>query len=165
MVINKVDTAERTASRRCGATVRRAEPARQSVVEAASPIFVEEPEAIRGNRVLAVEDGPTLTHGEMEYGAGVLAARKHGAAEVVDPRPYAVGTHPATFAAYPGIGPLLPAMGYGEEQVRDLEATDRAHARRPGAHRDARRPAPRDPDRRSRALRVGYELQEIGRPT
>ncbi len=93
------------------------------MVDAASPLFVDAAHEIRGKRVLAIEDGPTLTHGEMKYGAGVLAALRHGAAELVDPRPYAVGRIAETFASYPGIGALLPAMGYGEEQTRDLEAT------------------------------------------
>ena len=113
--------------------------------------------------MLAVEDGPTLTHGEMKYGAGVLAAIRHGAAEIVDPRPYTVGTITKTFESYPGIGTLLPAMGYGEEQTRDLEATI---ARTPcdvvlvATPIDLRRVI----EIRKPALRVGYELQEIGKP-
>jgi predicted GTPase len=78
---------------------------------------------LEGARVLAVEDGPTLTHGEMKYGAAVLAARRYGAREIVDPRPYTVGTLTETFKKYPNIGPLLPAMGYGEQQIKDLEET------------------------------------------
>jgi len=133
------------------------------VVEAASPITVDEPAAIAGKRVLAIEDGPTLTHGGMGYGAGVLAARKHGAAEVVDPRPWAVGRIRDTFAAYPGIGPLLPAMGYGDEQIRDLEATIEA------TPADVVLVAtPVDLRRiiriRKPALRVRYELEEVGHP-
>ena len=82
-----------------------------------------DPDAIRGKRVLAIEDGPTTTHGGVPFGAGVLAARDNGAAELVDPRPWAVGEIADTFAAYPAIGNLLPAMGYGDAQIRDLEAT------------------------------------------
>ncbi len=93
------------------------------VVEAASPITVEDAAAIKGKRVLAIEDGPTLTHGEMTYGAAVVAARQHGAAELVDPRAAAVGTIKQAFAQYPGIGTLLPALGYGHRQIADLQAT------------------------------------------
>jgi predicted GTPase len=90
---------------------------------AASPITVDDPSVISGKRVLVVEDGPTLTHGDMQFGAGTLAARQFGAAAVVDPRPYAVGSLAATYEKYPRIGVLLPAMGYGPDQVKDLEAT------------------------------------------
>ena len=94
-----------------------------TIVLAESPFLVSRPEAIRGKRVLVVEDGPSLTHGEMEYGAGELAARKYEAAEVVDPRPYATGSIKETFRRYPHIGPVLPAMGYGQEQIEDLQET------------------------------------------
>jgi predicted GTPase len=143
-------------------SVRELNP-RAVVVEAASPLTVDGAEQIRGKRVLAVEDGPTLTHGEMKYGAGVLAALRHGAAEVVDPRPYTVGTITKTFENYPGIGTLLPAMGYGEQQVKDLEVTIE---RTPcdvvlvATPIDLRRVI----EIRKPALRVGYELQEIGKP-
>jgi predicted GTPase len=133
------------------------------VVEAASPLFVDEAEKIRGRRVLAVEDGPTLTHGEMKYGAGVLAARRHGAAEIVDPRPYAVGRLKETFATYPEIGTLLPAMGYGEEQMKDLGETiagTPADVVLVATPIDLRRIIKIDKP----ALRVRYELQEIGKP-
>src|SRR5206468_11600557 len=94
------------------------------VVLAASPFEVEgDAEAIAGKRVLAIEDGPTLTHGEMTYGAAVLAAKQHGAADLVDPRPFAVGSIAKTFADYPNVGTLLPAMGYGHEQMQDLRET------------------------------------------
>ena len=93
------------------------------VVDCASPVTVDKPELIRGKRVLVVEDGPTLTHGEMKIGAGVVAAKKFGAAELVDPRPFTVGKLSETFRLYPNIGTLLPAMGYGDEQVKDLETT------------------------------------------
>jgi len=93
------------------------------VVDCASPVTVDKPELIRGKRVLVVEDGPTLTHGEMKIGAGVVAAKKFGAAELVDPRPFTVGKLSETFRLYPNIGTLLPAMGYGDEQIKDLETT------------------------------------------
>jgi predicted GTPase len=93
------------------------------VVDAASPIAVDDPEVIRGKRVLVVEDGPTLTHGGMTLGAGTVAAQRYGAAELVDPRPYTVGMITDTFEAFPDIGTLLPAAGYGGQQVKDLEKT------------------------------------------
>jgi predicted GTPase len=162
VVINKIDTAPPDGVARVRASVRELNP-EAMVVEAASPVSVEDPAAIRGRRVLAIEDGPTLTHGGMKYGAGVVAALKHGAAEVVDPRPYAVGSIADTFRAYPGIGTLLPAMGYGEQQMRDLEATvertpaDLVLVATPvDLRRVIRLSKP--------AQRVGYELQEIGRP-
>jgi predicted GTPase len=162
IVINKVDTAPAEGIAAVRASIREMNPAAQ-VIEAASPVLVDDPLAIRGRRVLAIEDGPTLTHGGMKYGAGVLAARAHGAAEIVDPRPYAVGTIARTFEAYPGIGPLLPAMGYGDEQVRDLDATIE------------RTPADlvliATPIDLRRLIRVGkpsqrvrYELRELGKP-
>ena len=94
-----------------------------TVIDGASPIRVDKPEVIRGKKVLVVEDGPTLTHGEMKLGAGVVAAQKYGAGELVDPRPFTVGKLSETFEIYPQIGTLLPAMGYGEEQLKDLETT------------------------------------------
>jgi predicted GTPase len=93
------------------------------VIDGASPIKVDDSSLIKGKRVLVVEDGPTLTHGEMKIGAGVVAARKFGAAELVDPRPYTVGRLSETFRLYPNIGTLLPAMGYGDQQLKDLETT------------------------------------------
>jgi predicted GTPase len=162
VVINKIDTADAAGVARVRASVRELNPG-ALVVDAASPISVEDPLAIRGKRVLAIEDGPTLTHGEMKYGAGVVAALKHGAAEIVDPRAYAVGTIADTFRTYPGIGTLLPAMGYGEQQMRDLEATvDRTPADLVlvATPVDLRRVIKLSKP----AQRVGYELQEIGRP-
>ena len=162
VVINKVDSADGKAVEAVRQSIRELNPGAR-VVDAASPIFVEEPGMIQGKRVLAIEDGPTLTHGEMAYGAGVLAAMKHGAAAILDPRPWTVGTITQTFEKYPGIGSLLPAMGYGEVQMRDLEMT---------VHRcpadvvliatpiDLRRIIKIDKP----ALRVSYELQEIGKP-
>ncbi|NOX63977.1 MAG: GTPase [Chloroflexi bacterium] len=122
IVINKVDTADLEAIIRVRENVNRLAPAAH-IVEAASPIFVENPLAIRGKRVLVVEDGPTLTHGEMAYGAGMVAARRFGAAEIVDPRPFAVASIAETYRKHPSTGPVLPAMGYGEAQLRDLAAT------------------------------------------
>lgn len=122
VVINKVDTANYDAVRTVRQNIRAINP-EAIIVEAASPIFVEDPAAIRGKRVLVVEDGPTLTHGEMAYGAGYVAAQRFGAAEIVDPRPYAVASITATYEKYPKTGLILPAMGYGHEQMRDLEVT------------------------------------------
>ena len=162
VVINKVDTADPSGVAAVKRSVRALNPGAM-IVEAASPISLEDPAAVAGKRVLAVEDGPTLTHGGMAYGAGVLAARKHGAAEVVDPRPYAVGSIRKAFADHPGIGPLLPAMGYGDEQRGDLEATIAATpadvvlvATPVDLRRIVRIEKP--------VLRVGYEVQEIGHP-
>jgi predicted GTPase len=162
VVINKIDTADLDGVAAVRDSIRLVNPD-ALVVEAASPIFVDDPAAIRGKDVLVVEDGPTLTHGEMAYGAGVVAARRFGAARIVDPRPYAVGSIAETFAKYPGTGPLLPAMGYGGQQQADLQATIDA--------------TPCDlvivatPIDLSRvvaiakpAQRVRYELQEIGQP-
>jgi len=124
---------------------------------------VEAPAAIRGKRVLVVEDGPTLTHGGMAYGAGVIAAQRFGAASLVDPRPYAVGSIATTFRKYPGIGTLLPAVGYGEKQMNELKQTiekvdcDLVLIATPiDLRRTIRFERP--------ALRVSYELQEIGKP-
>jgi len=163
LIINKIDTAEPRAVDAVRENIRRFN-AKAVVVDAASPVMVDDPALIRGRRVLVVEDGPTLTHGGMAYGAGTIAARKFGAAEIVDPRPYLVGQLKKTFEIYPGIGPLLPAMGYGEEQVHDLERTI---AQVPcdavviGTPIDLRRIV----SIRQPSCRVGYELQEIGRPT
>ena len=122
IVVNKVDSAKRANIDQVVQNVS-AINSHAVIVKAASPITVDDPQVIRGKRVLVVEDGPTLTHGEMQYGAGVLAAKKFRAKKIIDPRPYAVRSIAATFAKYPGTGPLLPAMGYGDEQVRDLERT------------------------------------------
>ncbi len=163
ILINKVDTADLAAV----SAVRRSAAAVNPdaiIIEAASPIFLPDPAAIRGKRVLVIEDGPTLTHGGMTYGAGIVAAQRFGAAEIIDPRPYVVGTIAETFAKYPEIGTLLPAMGYGEEQTRDLEETIR------------RVPCdlvisatPIDLTRVATIYhpvqRVSYELQVIGQPT
>jgi len=162
-VINKVDTANPENVIAVRENLRKMNPA-ADVVEAASPIFVESPAAIRGARVLVVEDGPTLTHGEMAYGAGWVAARRFGASEIVDPRPYAVGSIAETYAKYPTTGAVLPAMGYGTQMIQELETTINA--------------APVDlviigtPIDLGRLLRINipsqrvrYELQEIGQPS
>jgi len=120
VIINKIDTADVESIEEVRDNVSMVNP-EAVVIEAASPLSVSKPMAIRGKRVLVVEDGPTLTHGEMAYGAGVMAARKYGACELVDPRPYAVASIQATYEKYPDIGILLPAMGYGEKQIKDLE--------------------------------------------
>jgi predicted GTPase len=122
VVINKIDSADFDNIQTVRANIERVNP-HAVVVDAASTISVEKPEIIRGKRVLVVEDGPTLTHGEMKIGAGVVAAKRFGAAEIIDPRPYAVGKIAETFRIYPEVGTVLPAMGYGEEQMRDLTAT------------------------------------------
>jgi predicted GTPase len=163
VVINKIDTADLANIAAVRGNVIDVNP-QAVVVEAASPIIVSDPQAIRGQRVLVVEDGPTLTHGGMAYGAGVVAARRFGAVDIIDPRPYAVGSIKATFARYPSIGALLPAMGYGEEQIKDLEETI---ANTPadlvliGTPIDLRRVV----EIKHPSQRVLYELQEIGRPT
>jgi len=163
VVINKVDTADIANITTVRENVFQVNP-RATVLEAASPIFVEAPEAIRGKRVLVIEDGPTLTHGEMAYGAGTVVARRLGAAELVDPRPYAVGSIVDTFHKYPNTGALLPAMGYGEKQVRELEETIN---RTPcdlvliATPIDLRRVL----TIKHPSQRVRYELQEIGQPT
>ncbi len=162
IIINKVDTASAEQVQQVRENVRRLN-SKAVMIEAASPIFVDDPQALRGKRVLVIEDGPTLTHGEMPFGAGVVAAQKFGAAELVDPRPYAVGSIRATFAKYPHIGPLLPAMGYGEQQIAELEATINATpcdlvlvATPIDIRRVARIKHPTD--------RVRYELQVLGAP-
>ena len=162
IVINKVDTADQKGIEEVKANIARCNP-KALVIEAASPVTVEDPAAIRGKRVLVVEDGPTLTHGGMGYGAGVIAAQRFGAASLVDPRPYAVGSIAATFRKYPGIGTLLPAVGYGEKQMNELKQTiekvdcDLVLIATPiDLRRTIRFERP--------ALRVSYELQEIGKP-
>jgi len=124
IVVNKVDSATREGIDAVLKNVAEMNP-RATVIQAASPIVVEDPAVIKGKRVLVVEDGPTLTHGDMQYGAGTIAARQFGASEIVDPRPYAVGSIEETYRKYPSTGMLLPAMGYGAAQMEDLEATIR----------------------------------------
>ncbi|NOZ50952.1 MAG: GTPase [Chloroflexi bacterium] len=122
IVINKVDTADLAMISEVRANLRELAP-EAIVVEAASPIFIDNPRQIRGKRVLVIEDGPTLTHGGMRYGAGYVAASRFGAAEIIDPRPWAVASIADTYAKYPDTGPILPAMGYSDAQIHDLEAT------------------------------------------
>jgi predicted GTPase len=122
VILNKIDSASPENIHIVRENIRKANP-KAIVVDAASPISVDDASLIRGKKVLVIEDGPTLTHGEMKIGAGVVAAQKYGAAELVDPRPFVVGKLAETFRIYPNIGTLLPAMGYGDQQVKDLEAT------------------------------------------
>jgi predicted GTPase len=161
-VINKVDTADPENVIKVRQNLRMLNPD-AIVIEAASPLFVDDPASIRGKRVLVIEDGPTLTHGEMAYGAGYVAARRFGASEIVDPRPFAVKSIKATYEKYPKTGHILPAMGYGEAQTRDLEATiNRADVDLViiGTPIDLNRIIKINKP----AQRVRYELQEIGRP-
>ncbi len=162
-VINKVDTADADQVIKVRENLRKVNP-KAIIIEGASPLLVDDPAAIQGKRVLVVEDGPTLTHGEMAYGAGWVAARRYGAGEIVDPRPYSVGSITATYAKYPTTGKVLPAMGYGEHQTRELEQTihnadvDLVIIATPI---DLGRIVKIDKP----SQRVRYELQEIGKPT
>lgn len=122
IVINKIDSADQQDIETLKKNIRAINPTAK-VIEADSKLIVDKPERIKGKKVLVVEDGPTLTHGEMKYGAGTVAAKRLGAASFVDPRPFAVNTIKDTFEKYPDIGTLLPAMGYGPEQIKDLEET------------------------------------------
>ena len=122
VVINKMDTAPPEGIQIVRESIEKVNPS-AVVIDGASPIRVDNPGVIKGKRVLVVEDGPTLTHGEMKIGAGVVAARKYGASGLVDPRPFTVGKLSETLRIYPEIGHLLPAMGYGEQQLKDLETT------------------------------------------
>jgi predicted GTPase len=163
-VVNKVDSAPPEGVLAVLESIRQHNPDAR-VVRAASPFVVEgDADEIRGKRVLAIEDGPTLTHGEMTYGAAVLAAEAHGAAELVDPRSFAVGSIAKTFEEYPHVGRLLPAMGYGREQVEELRETiarSDAELLLIGTPIDLRRIIELDKP----ALRVTYRLEEIGEPT
>lgn len=162
VIINKIDTSAPEAIQVVRESIEKVNPG-AVVVDGASPIKVDDPAVIRGKRVLVVEDGPTLTHGEMKLGAGVIAARKFGAAGLVDPRPFTVGRLTETFDAYPEIGTLLPAMGYGEQQLKDLEKTI--------DNTDCDSVIIATPIDLSRIIdikkpntRVYYDLQEIGAP-
>ncbi len=162
VIINKMDSADAEDILEVRENIQMVNPSAM-VIDAASPIFVEGYEQIKGKTVLVVEDGPTLTHREMTYGAGVVAAEKFGAAEIVDPRPYTVGTITDTFEKYPGIGELLPAMGYGDQQIKDLEETinnTECDLVIIGTPIDLRKLVHINKP----ALRVTYELQEIGKP-
>ncbi|MBP1679339.1 MAG: GTPase-like protein [Bacteroidetes bacterium] len=162
IVVNKVDSAAKENVETVVANVRAMNP-RAIVVRAASTITVDAPDVIKGKSVLVIEDGPTLTHGEMTYGAGTIAARQYGAKEIIDPRPFAVGTIADTFTKYPNTGALLPAMGYGDRQMKDLEATINrvpCDAVVIGTPIDLRRVV----NIRKPSTRVGYVLDEMTRP-
>lgn len=163
VVINKIDSASREQVETVRRNIAAVNP-RAVVVDAASPVTVEDPGLIRGKRCLVVEDGPTLTHGEMTFGAGTVAASRYGAREIVDPRPWLQGTLLETYRNYPGIGCILPAMGYGEQQLADLRSTIDAvecDTVIVGTPIDLKRYA----NFSKPSVRVGYDLQEIGRPT
>jgi predicted GTPase len=162
-VINKVDTADPDNVIKVRESLRSLN-SDAVVIEAASPLFIDKPEEIQGKRVLVIEDGPTLTHGEMKYGAGWVAARRFGASVIVDPRPFAVGTIAKTYEKYPDTGPILPAMGYGDAMISDLEKTIN--------NADVEMVISATPIDLTRIIkvnkpmqRVRYELQEIGQPT
>ncbi len=163
VVINKIDSAGPEGIQQVRDNLAAINP-KAIVVDGASPLSVDKPELIKGKRVLVVEDGPTLTHGHMKIGAGTVAAKKFGAAELVDPRPFVVGRLAETFEIYPNIGTLLPAMGYGDQQIADLEATinktdcDAVIIATPI---DLQRVVKIDKP----TVRVEYNLQEIGTPT
>lgn len=162
VIINKMDSAAPEDIQTVRESIEKVAP-KAIVIDGASPIKVDDPSIIKGKRVLVVEDGPTLTHGEMKIGAGVVAARKFGASELIDPRPFTVGKLTETFEKYPNIGTLLPAMGYGEQQLRDLETTINntdCDAVVIGTPIDLNRIIKiRKPN-----TRVYYDLQEIGNP-
>jgi predicted GTPase len=162
VIINKMDSAPQEGIQVVRENIQKVNPG-ATVIDGASPIRVDDPAVIKGKRVLVVEDGPTLTHGGMKLGAGVLAARQFGAAALVDPRPFTVGKLSHTFEIYPEIGTLLPAMGYGTEQLKDLETTiNRSDCDSViiGTPIDLNRVI----DIRKPSTRVYYDLQEIGKP-
>ncbi|MDR2979954.1 MAG: cyclic 2,3-diphosphoglycerate synthase [Bacteroidales bacterium] len=162
VIVNKIESANLDDLMLVRENVRKANP-EAMVIDAVSPTFVDKPELIKGKRVLVIEEGPTVTHGEVKYSYGSLTAMKYGAAELVDPKPYAVGKLKETFDHYPNLGPILPSMGYSAQQVKDLEATI------------AKTPCdvvliatPIDINRiikiKKPTVKIGYELQEIGKP-
>nr|MDO8080395.1 cyclic 2,3-diphosphoglycerate synthase [Candidatus Freyarchaeota archaeon] len=162
VIINKIDSAKPDHVEQTLRNIKGLNP-KSTIIKAASPITAENPELIRDKRVLVVEDGPTLTHGGMSYGAGIVAARKYAAKEIVDPRPYAVGSIKKVFEAYPHIGCLLPAMGYSPEQVNELKETIEAvdcDSVIIGTPIDLRRLLKISKP----TVRIKYELQEIGKP-
>jgi predicted GTPase len=162
-IINKMDSASPEGIQEVRENINKVAP-NAIVVDGASPIAVDDPSVIKGKKVLVVEDGPTLTHGEMKLGAGTVAAKKYGAAELVDPRPFAVGKLAETFEIYPNIGILLPAMGYSEQQLKDLETTINnvdCDAVVIGTPIDLNRIVKINKPN----TRVYYDLQEIGYPT
>lgn len=163
VIINKMDTANPDNIKWIKNNISRVNPT-ATVIEAESPVFSEQGQMISGQRVLVIEDGPTLTHGGMKFGAGMLAAKQYGAKEIIDPRPWLVGTLKETFEHYPGIGNLLPAMGYGKEQINDLEQTinnSDCDCVVIGTPIDLTRVI----NIKKPSARVTYELQEIGSPT
>ena len=163
IVINKIDSAKMEDVEKLKETANRVNPS-ALIVEAESPITVEDSNIISGKKVLVVEDGPTLTHGEMKFGAGIVAAKKFGASEIIDPRPYTVGKLSETFDHYPEIGTLLPAMGYGDEQIKDLETSinnTECQGVIIGTPIDLRRII----DIKHPSTRVTYDLKEIGQLT
>lgn len=162
VVINKIDSADAAGIQAVRENIAMVKPD-AIVVDAASTLDIDDPSVVKGKKVLVVEDGPTLTHGEMKIGAGVVAAQKFGAAEFVDPRPYTVGKLSETFETYPDIGVLLPAMGYGDEQLRDLETTINS-AECDGVIIGTPIDLGRIIDIKKPHTRVYYNLQEIGRP-
>lgn len=162
MVINKIDSASLENIEEVRQNIKDANP-KGIIIEAASPIFLDKPELIRDKEVLVIEDGPTLTHGEMSFGAGIVAAEKFGAKEIIDPRPYAVGSLKEVYRKYPHIGTLLPAMGYSKKQIGELQRVinsvkcDAVVIATPidlGRILKINKPS----------VRVRYELQEIGKP-
>ena len=162
VLINKIDTADYEDVEQVRCNVKRTNP-KAVLIEAASPIYIDKPQLIRGKNVLVVEDGPTLTHGGMRYGAGVIAAQKFGAKDIIDPRPWVKGEIKKTFESYPEIGALLPAIGYGKKQINDLERTinltpcDSVVIATPvDLTKILKINKP--------SVRVRYELQEIGKP-
>jgi predicted GTPase len=162
IIINKEDSATPETIETIKKTMRSVNP-RAEIIDANSPILVDRPELIKGKRVLAIDDGPTLTHGGMSFGAAVVAAKKYGAKELIDPRSCAVGYMKETFRHYPHIGSVLPAMGYGEKQVKDLEATIKACNPELviiATPTDLRRIVAFEKP----TVRVRYELEEIGTP-
>jgi predicted GTPase len=163
VVINKVDTADPKNVESVRKNVEKLNP-KAVIIEAASPITVDKPELIKGKKVLVVEDGPTLTHGNMPYGAGSIIAKRLGASEIVDPRPYAAGSIVKTFQEYPHLGSVLPAVGYGKEQIRELEETINktpCDVVLVGTPIDLRHVLQLNKP----AARATYELKEIGKPT
>jgi predicted GTPase len=162
VVINKMDSADAAGIQAVRENIALVNPS-ALVIDAVSTLDIDDPSVVKGKKVLVVEDGPTLTHGGMKIGAGTVAAQKFGAAEFVDPRPYTVGKLKDTFETYPEIGVLLPAMGYGEEQLKDLEATIEATECDSvviGTPIDLNRIIKINKPN----TRVYYDLQEIGRP-
>ena len=162
IIINKIDSANAADINTVRENIEKVNPKAQ-VIEAASPISVEEPEMVKGKRVLVIEDGPTLTHGEMGFGAGFVAAKKFGAGTIVDAKPFAVGSIKETYEKYPHLNTILPAMGYGKEQIKELEQTINSidcDLVLSGTPIDITRVIKTNKP----VIRVKYELQEIGQP-